>query len=153
MLRNHYKYEIQGPDQYFNPECSGKTYETVHKLTPDHLPKKIMSANRVILEQNPETYHKILSEIHDSPIREDIQASPTHGDLVNRRYEGPGLRKYTEDYVKGCAKCQESKVISNRKRTPTLSFLTHMWNKDRSNTSPVGSLSPIYHPQTSMIPS
>ena len=125
MLRNHYKYEIQGPDQYFNPECSGKTYETPYKLAPDHLPKKIMSANRVILEQDPETYHKILSEIHDSPIGGHPGISNTW-DLVNRRYEGPGLRKYTEDYVKGCAKCQESKVISNRKRTPLYHFDTHV---------------------------
>ena len=84
-----------------------------------------MSANRVILEQDPETYHKILSEIHDSPIGGHPGISNTW-DLVNRRYEGPGLCKYTEDYVKGCAKCQESKVISNRKRTPLYHFNTYV---------------------------
>ena len=150
MLQNHYKYKILGPDQYFNPECSGKTYETLYKLAPDHLSKKIMSANRVILEQDPETYHKILSEIHNSPIGEHPGISNTW-DLVNRRYEGPGLRKYTEDYMKGCTKCQKSKVISNIS-APHSIISIHMWYKNCSNMSPwISSL--IYHPQTSTIPS
>ena len=45
-------------------------------------------------------HSKILSEIHDSPIGGHPGTYLTW-DLVNRRYEGPGLRKYTEDYVKG----------------------------------------------------
>ena len=84
-----------------------------------------MSANRVTLEQDPEIYHKILSEINDSPIGGHPGISNTW-DLVNRRYEEPGLRKYTENYMKGCAKCQESKVISNRKCTPLYHFNTHV---------------------------
>jgi hypothetical protein len=36
------------------------------------------------------------------------------------------LHKFVENYVKGCAKCQESKAISNLKRAPLYNFDTHV---------------------------
>ena len=47
-------------------------------------------------------------------------------DLVNRRYEGPKLRQFAEDYIKSCSKCQETKVITHMKRAPLYHFDTHV---------------------------
>ena len=39
--------------------------------------------------------------------------------LVNTcKYEGPQLHQFVENYVKGCAKCQENKVNTHMKRAP-----------------------------------
>jgi len=55
--------------------------------------------------------------VHDSPISGHPGISNTW-DLVKRNYKGPQLCKFVEDYVKGCATCQESKVITHMKHTP-----------------------------------
>jgi hypothetical protein len=47
-------------------------------------------------------------------------------DLVKHQYEGPWLRQFVEDYVKGCAKCQESKPMTLQPKAPLLQFDTHM---------------------------
>ena len=47
-------------------------------------------------------------------------------DLVNRRYEGPKLHQFVEDYIKGCSKCQETKVVTHMKRAPLYHFDTHV---------------------------
>jgi hypothetical protein len=36
------------------------------------------------------------------------------------------LHQFVEEYVKGCAKCQETKVITNVKRAPLYHFDTHV---------------------------
>jgi hypothetical protein len=58
-----------------------------------------------------------------------LEATPesqTHGPLINRKYEGPQLHRFVENYVKGCAKCQESKVITHMKHAPLYHFDTHV---------------------------
>jgi len=87
-------------------------------LLPETLfTSKEIKVNKVYLEDNPETCRKVLQEIHDSPIGGHPGISNTY-DLVKRNYEGPRLRKFVEDYVKGCATCQETKVITHMKRAP-----------------------------------
>jgi len=87
-------------------------------LLPETLfTSKEIKVNKVYLEDNPETRRKVLQEIHDSPIGGHPGISNTY-DLVKRNYEGPRLRKFVEDYVKGCATCQETKVITHMKRAP-----------------------------------
>ena len=78
---------------------------------------------KIYLEDNKDLRRKILQEIHDSPIGGHPGISNTW-DLVKRRYEGPRLRKFVEAYVKGCAKCQENKVITHMKRAPLHHFDT-----------------------------
>jgi len=83
------------------------------------LPENLFSnhkikVNKVYLEDNPETRCKVLQEIHDTPISGHPGISNTY-DLVKRNYEGPQLHKFVEDYVKGCATCQETKVITHMK--------------------------------------
>ena len=46
--------------------------------------------------------------------------------LVNRNYKGPQLHQFVENYIKGCAKCQEFKVITHMKHTPLYHFDTHV---------------------------
>jgi hypothetical protein len=46
-------------------------------------------------------------------------------DLVKRQYDGPHLRQFIEDYVRGCAKCQESKPMPSQPKAPLLRFDTH----------------------------
>jgi len=62
---------------------------------------------------------------HDTPVGGHPGISNTWS-LVNRRYEGPRLHQFVEGYVKGCAKCQESKVITHPKRAPLYHFDTHV---------------------------
>jgi len=76
-----------------------------------------IQVNKVYLEDNPETRCKVLQEIHDSPIGGHPGISNTW-DLVKRNYEGPRLHKFVEAYVKGCATCQETKVMTHMKHTP-----------------------------------
>jgi len=77
-------------------------------LLPEHL-----FAHKVYLENNPETCRKILQEIYDTPVGGHPGISNTWT-LINRKYEGPHLHQFVENYVKGCAKCQENKVITNK---------------------------------------
>jgi hypothetical protein len=92
-------------------------------LLPDHLfSNKI---NKIYLDNDPETRRSVLYQIHDTPVGGHPGISNTW-DLIKRRYEGPHLHKFVENYVKGCAKCQESKVISNLKRAPLYNFDTHV---------------------------
>jgi hypothetical protein len=89
-------------------------------ILPEHL-----FARKIYLENDPETRRKALFQIHDSPIGGHPGISNTWS-LVKRRYEGPKLRKFVEEYVKGCAKCQESKVITHLKRAPLYRFDTQV---------------------------
>ena len=88
------------------------------------LPESLF-ARKVYLEDNPETCQKILQEIHDTPVRGHPGISNTWT-LINQKYKGPRLHQFVKNYVKGCAKCQENKVITNTKRAPLYCFDTHM---------------------------
>ena len=81
--------------------------------------------DKVFIEDDPEMQRQILQEVHDSPVGGHPRISNTWN-LINRRYYGPRLRKFVENYVKGCAKCQESKVITHLKRAPLQPFDTYV---------------------------
>ena len=88
------------------------------------MPEKLF-VYKVYLEDNPKTRQQVLKEIHDTPVGGHLSISNTW-DLVNRRYEGPKLRQFVEDYVKGCSKCQETKVVTYMKHAPLYHFDTHV---------------------------
>jgi hypothetical protein len=46
--------------------------------------------------------------------------------LVRNRYEGPRLREFIENYVKGCAQCQESKMNLHKTKLPLHRLDTHV---------------------------
>ena len=98
-------------------------------ILPDHL-----WLNRTLMERLKRTHYlidntairrKVLQEIHDTPIGGHPGIANTWN-LVSRHYHGPRLRKFVEDYVKGCAKCQESKPKTTLKRAPLQPFDTHV---------------------------
>ena len=62
------------------------------------------------LPNNPQKQKQILRNIHDAPTEGHPRISNTL-DLVKQKYHGPKLREYVEQYIKGCAKCQESKTF------------------------------------------
>jgi len=70
-------------------------------------------------------HQKILQEIHDTPVGGHPGISNIWT-LINCKYEGPRLHQFVKNYVKGCTKCQENKVITNIKCTPLYRFDTHM---------------------------
>src|SRR6266576_5513831 len=82
-------------------------------------------AHKIYLKNNDETRRKILQEIPDVPIRGHPGIS-NMWTLVNHNYEGPQLHQFVENYVKGCAKCQESKVIIHMKHAPLYHFNTYV---------------------------
>jgi hypothetical protein len=45
---------------------------------------------------------------------------------MKQSYEGPRLREFVEEYVKGCSKCQESKTNLPHKKAPLQRFDTHV---------------------------
>ena len=90
------------------------------------LPENLF-AKKVFLENNPETCHKILYNAHDTPVAGHPGISNTW-DIIKWQYEGPKLCQFVEEYIKGCAKCQESKVITHIKHAPLYHFDTHVEN-------------------------
>jgi hypothetical protein len=89
-------------------------------LLPEHL-----FAHKIYLKNNLETQRKVLQEIHDVPAGGHPGISNTWN-LVNCKYEGPQLHQFVENYIKGCTKCQESKVITHMKRAPLYHFNTQV---------------------------
>ena len=79
-----------------------------HVLLPDHLFAPT-HANKIFLEDDPDLRCDILQTLHDSPTAGHPGISNTW-ELICKQYEGPRLREFVEQYVKGCAHCQESKT-------------------------------------------
>ena len=66
-----------------------------HLFTPTH-------ANKIFLEDNPDLQYDILQTLYDSPTAGHPGISNTW-ELVCEQYEGPRLREFVEQYIKGCA--------------------------------------------------
>jgi len=80
-------------------------------LLPDHLfaLTNPIEVHKIFLENDPKLCCDILQNLHDSPAAGHPGISNTW-ELVCEQYEGPRLREFVEQYVKGCAQCQESKT-------------------------------------------
>ena len=76
-----------------------------------------LTVHKTYLKDDDETCRKVLQEVHDSPVGGHPGISNTWN-LIKQRYEGPRLCQFVEAYVKGCAKCQESKPITHMKCAP-----------------------------------
>jgi len=94
-------------------------------LLPDHLftPTRTTHANKIFLEDDPDLRQDILQTLHDSPTAGHPGISNTW-ELVCKQYEGPRLREFVEQYVKGCARCQESKTNVHQSKAPLQHFDT-----------------------------
>ena len=100
-------------------------------LLPDHLfaltnpiaPTNPIKVHKVFLEDDHDLRRDILQTLHDSPAAGHPGISNTW-ELVHEQYEGPRLREFVEQYVKGCARCQESKTNVHRSKAPLQRFDT-----------------------------
>ena len=87
-------------------------------LLPDHL-----FAKKIYLEDDLLLRREAIKELHDTPAAGHPGIANTW-ELVRQHYEGPRLRQFVEEYVKGCAKCQESKTNVHRVKAPLQRFDT-----------------------------
>jgi len=94
-------------------------------LLPDHLfaPTNPAEVHKIFLKDDPDLCRDILQTLHDSPAAGHLGISNTW-ELVREQYEGPRLREFVEQYVKGCARCQESKTNVHRSKAPLQRFDT-----------------------------
>jgi hypothetical protein len=67
-----------------------------HTLLPDHLFIK-----KTYLADDPWERREILKELHNTPAAGHPGIANTW-ELVQQHYKGPRLRKFVEEYVKGC---------------------------------------------------
>ena len=79
---------------------------------------------RIYIDKDNAKRRAILQKIHDTPSGGHPGIANTW-DLVKRQYHGPRLRQFTEQYVKGCAKCQKAKTRNNLCKAPLQPFDTH----------------------------
>jgi len=87
------------------------------------MPTKTTHANKIFLEDDPDLRQDILQTLHDSPAAGHPGISNTW-ELVHKQYEGPRLREFVEQYIKGCACCQESKTNVHQSKAPLQRFDT-----------------------------
>ena len=76
---------------------------------------------KIFLEDNNITRQNALWEIHDSQAGGHPGIANTW-ELIRQHYEGPRLGEFVEEYVKGCAKCQESKTNLPQRKAPLQRF-------------------------------
>jgi hypothetical protein len=105
--------QIMLPDSLFH----------ICKISPyaddNYNPFNSLLTQKIYLKDNVDERHSALQEIHDSPTR-GHSGIANMWDLVKRQYEGPRLRQFVEDYIRGCMKCQESKPITSKPKAPLL---------------------------------
>jgi len=87
------------------------------------MPTKTLHTNKIFLEDNLDLRRDILQILHDSPTARHPGVSNTW-ELICEQYEGPRLREFVEQYVKGCACCQESKTNVHQSKAPLQRFDT-----------------------------
>jgi hypothetical protein len=102
------------------PDFDGGENSERTTLLPDHL----FVQSIFLKEDNDDERRRVLKEIHDMPTGGHPGIANTW-DLVRRRYQGPRLREFVEEYIKGCPTCQESKTLTSRKKAPLQPFDTH----------------------------
>jgi len=94
-------------------------------LLPDHLfsPPPPVAIKKTFLSDDPKARRQILRSLHDSPAAGHPGIANTW-ELVREHYEGPRLRQFVEEYVKGCTRCQESKTNMHQSKVPLQRFDT-----------------------------
>ena len=78
-------------------------------------------SKKIFLADNPDKQREVLRQLHDSPSTGHPGIANTW-ELVRMHYEGPCLRQFVEDYVKGCVQCQESKINLHCTKAPLQRF-------------------------------
>jgi hypothetical protein len=87
------------------------------------LPNTLFSTQKIHLDNDLMLRCQVLQNLHDSPFA-GHPGIANMWELVRESYEGPRLRQFIEEYVKGCAQCQESKMNVHRLKAPLQHFDT-----------------------------
>jgi len=110
------------PDHLFSSSLPPTTLVANHLFSSSSPPTTLV-ANKTFLDDDLETCCKILQSLHDAPTAGHPGIVNTW-ELVCEHYEGPRLWQFMEEYVKGCARCQESKTNIHRSKAPLQRFDT-----------------------------
>src|SRR5580692_6159390 len=81
------------------------------------LPEGYMKGWRLAVPAGLKLRREIVSHFHDSPIAGHPGRDNTIA-LMARHYSWPGMNTWVERYVAGCARCQQAKIRTTRKKTP-----------------------------------
>jgi hypothetical protein len=76
----------------------------IHKISPHADDNDSLLTQKIFLKDDITLQQQALREIHNSPAGGHPGIANTW-DLVKRQYDGPRLRQFVEDYVRGCTKC------------------------------------------------
>src|SRR5712672_3000716 len=90
----------------------GEDTDEPRTLLPDHLFLK-----KTYLNDDSEIRQKAVKELHNTPAA-GHPGIANMWELVRQHYEGPRLRQFVENYIKGCPKCQETKTNIHRTKAP-----------------------------------
>jgi Integrase zinc binding domain len=85
-------------------------------LLPDTLFSK-----KLFLEDNLDKQQQVLQKLHDGPTSGHPGIANTWN-IIKQSYKGPRLWQFVEEYIKGCAKCQEFKTNLLKKKAPLQPF-------------------------------
>ena len=78
---------------------------------------------KIVVPPDEALKRQILRRNHDTPTRGHPGRDRTI-DLLERHFWWPGLRKWTEEYVRGCATCQQNKTRTHPLRIPSFCIST-----------------------------
>ena len=96
--------------------CRPNLNEGVNPLNEDIivLPEPLFVKTTLLTSEDD--MRNAVHECHDTPIAGHPSIANTWA-LVQRKYHGPQLKEFTEQYVRGCPQCQSNKV-RRQKKTP-----------------------------------
>jgi hypothetical protein len=83
----------------------------------------ITSEGKVRIPPLNEVMRGIMHLIHDHPSTGHPGRDETFRKM-QEQYYWPGMREWIMEYVKGCATCQQNKILTHQKMTPTYQIST-----------------------------
>ena len=78
---------------------------------------------KIVVPPDESLKRQILRRNHDTPTRRHPGRDRTIN-LLKRHFWWPGLRTWTEEYIQGCATCQQNKMHTHPLRIPTFHIST-----------------------------
>jgi hypothetical protein len=77
-----------------------------------------------VVPDSTEIKRDILNYLHDAPMAGHPGRDKTI-QTVKRQYWWPGMNTWIENYVKGCAPCQQNKNLTHQRHTSTYCIAPH----------------------------
>jgi hypothetical protein len=102
-----------------------KRHKLTHQPQPRHSTEPQWFKNAVpVVPDSTEIRRDILNYLHDAPTAGHPGRDETI-QMVKRQYWWPGMNTWIENYVKGCAPCQQNKNLTHQRHTPTYRIAPH----------------------------